>query len=143
MLFCGIGGADFIFIFQVPVVDIFDVLLRFPEGDTAGAFDVSGACVVAREDEVDVAVVAVGESSQIARTAEDILSWVEGIADFHMFGGSGHELHKSHGARAADGGGIKVAFNFNDGADERGGDIVLFGGLVDERVVLVRAVGCG
>lgn len=110
--------------FEVPGVDIFDVLLGFFEWDSADAVDVSGACVVSGEDEVDIAVVAVGEAAQVPGSAKDILSWVEWVVNAHVFGGSGHELHEPHGADAADGARVKIAFDFNDGADEFRRDII-------------------
>ena len=124
VVFCGIIVFFGVAVAEVPSVDVFDVLLSFFEGYAAGFFDVSRTGMVAGENEINVAVVSVGESSEVSDAAHDVLSRIERVFDAHVFGGGGHELHEPHGACVADGTRVEIAFDFDDGSDEGFGDAV-------------------
>ena len=87
--------------------------------------------MVAGENEINVAVVSVGESSEVSDAAHDVLSWIERVFDAHVFGGGGHELHEPHGACVADGTRVEIAFDFDDGSDEGFGDAIKLRGFGD------------
>jgi hypothetical protein len=97
--------------------------------------------VIAGQREHQIAVVAVGEQAQEARPAEDVLARIVDVGELVRHHLVGHQLHQAAGLERRDHARVVVALALDDGADERDRDPVQLGGLADEGVVAVEALG--
>lgn len=119
-------------------IDILHVDPCLFEGDPVDLGNISGAGVVGCEDEVDVAVVAVGEQPKQFGAGDDVLARIKRVCALHLGRGTGHELHQPLRAHRAHRVGIEAGLDLDDRLDEGDGHLEAGSRLADVGVVTAR-----